>query len=350
MPTKTTQKGATKAPAKRAAAKKPLASSGPPAQKADEATTPASTAWPEGLCETAAGEALYRQGFPHLRWLTDERVDDPAALATQALTAVEPLIDYGWPRSVAERAVRGYLAIGDEFGAASPKDAGVAAAVQRAGEVGEPGTIFRIALGRTRTSKDFAVEDFVFLVEAFAGANAVCDAILGALESDPEIMQRRGDALAIGRSLGFAMMRADGRDAFADRLAAVRTGAAKQKVGPTKFWSALLDTLGDGSAAFDGFGHALKYYVFVNDRARLVQKLRHAPGEFLPDMRFVYLGGPEVLELYEKRIDELPAGALARRFFTELSYVRHSIAEPLMRKLALRPDVGGLAKSWLERA
>jgi hypothetical protein len=350
MPTKTTQKGATTAPAKGAAAKKRPASSGPPAENANEAAAPSSTAWPEGLCETAAGEALYQQGFPHLRWLVDERVDEPAALAAKALMAVEPVIDFAWPRAVAERAVRGYLAICENFGAASPKDTGVAAAVQRDGEVGEARALFQTALGRNRTSKDFAVEDFVFLVEAFAGANAVCDAILGALESDSEILQRRGDALAIGRSLGFTMMRADDRDAFAARLAAVRARAAKQKVGPTKFWSALLATLVDGDAAFDGFGHALKYYVFVKDRARLVEKLQQAPGEFLPDMRFVYLGGPEVLELYEKRIDELPKGALARRFFTELSYVRHSIAEPLMRKLALRPDVGELAKAWLARA
>jgi hypothetical protein len=349
MPKKSAQKEAKRAQDEATSATTSAAASSVANGAPANAVTSAQEAWPEGLCETAEGEALYRKGFPHLRWLVDEQVSDPSSLAARALMAVEPVLDFRWPRSVAERVVRGYMAIGDAFSAASPNDVGVVAAVQSEGAVGEPSALFRVALARDRTSKDFAAEDFVFLVEAFAGEDAVCDGILAALESDPSVLQRRGDALVMGRSLGFTMMRANGRDGFIARVAAMRERSVKHAVRPTRHWSALLATLIDGDAAFDDFGHALEFYVFVRDRARLVAKLLEAPGEFIPDMRFVYMGGPEVLDLYERRLDELPAGALARRFFHELSYVRRSIAAPLMQKLARRPDVGALATAWLER-
>jgi hypothetical protein len=326
----------------RSSKKKPLAASA--------ATNLGSTAkaWPEGLCETAESEALFRRGFPHLRWLTDEEVDEPAGLAARAMMTGEPMIDFAWPRAVAVRVVRGYLAIGVKYGAASPGDSAFLKALEKEGPLPEPSEWFDKALRRDLTSKDFAVEDAVFLLEALTSSDAVADAILSVLERDPSVMQRRGDALEIGRCLGFVLLRVEDTEKFSSRIRALRDEVAGRTVAPTRFWSGLVETLADGDAAFEKFGHALKYYVFVKDRTRLVEKLKTAPGEFLPDLRFVYLGGPEVLDLYERRLDELPKGGLARRFFEALKHLKRPLAEPLMKRLALRSDVGPLARGWLE--
>jgi hypothetical protein len=332
----------TKAPA----APKPIAAS----IAASEPTTASlASAWPEGLCETSEGEALYRRGFPHLRQLTDEHVDDPAAVAANAMTTLEPMLDFAWPRAVAERVARGYLGIDAKYGSPSPRDPAFLGAIQKEGPPIDANAFFETALRRDFAGTDFAVEAVVYLVEALTSADAAADAILGVLERDPSVMQRRGDALVIGRCLGFLLMRAQGADALRARLAALSAQVGSRKVAPTKFWAGLVATLVDGDAAFVHFNNALKYYAFARDRARLVDKIRTAPGEFLPDLRFVYLGGPEVLELYEKRLDELPKGGLARRFFDGLAHLKRPLAEPLMRKLASRPDVGALATAWLAR-
>ncbi len=55
-----------------------------------------------------------------------------------------------------------------------------------------------------------------------------------------------------------------------------------------------------------------------------------------------------MLDLYERRLDEIPKGGLARRFFETLKHLKRPLAEPLMKRLALRSDVGPLARGWLE--
>jgi len=56
-----------------------------------------------GLCFTKEGDELFARGYPHLRLLSDERVETAAAIrtATQALDAIDPCFRLTVPREVA---------------------------------------------------------------------------------------------------------------------------------------------------------------------------------------------------------------------------------------------------------
>ena len=141
--------------------------------------------------------------------------------------------------------------------------------------------------------------------------------------------------------------RADGSADLRARTVRARELIAKTKKPIQPDWAEALDIVIDGDRAFDLAGWMLSRYVYVTDSAALAQKLAKAPGQFLPDIRLAYLGGPTVMASFLKRVEELPVGPLGRRFFHQLAPVKRVLAKPIMEKLAKRADTKALATAWL---
>ncbi len=322
---------AAKKTAPKADAKKSPAAAASATASAGKARNLTSTAWPEGFGQTPADEDAFARGFPHLRTIEDRAAQDVDKVVEAALGAAAPVLDFVWPREVAARFVRA-------FGGGDAKPAG---------PVGDIRPLVKKAMMREGSARDWRIADFVFLIEAEVGADAVADAVLSVLEEGGKLYTGKGYGPDIAFAAGYSIRRAKSpADHFA-RLEAIRAKLDKSKPTPDPTWGKVIDAMLDGNTAFASFGWLLRRYGFVSDGAALADKLAQAPGEFLPDVRHAYLGGPRVIALYEKRLDELPAGALGRRFFHQLAPVKRAIVDPLMRRLAKRDDTKALATAWL---
>jgi len=66
----------------------------------------------KGLGFTPEDDALFERGYPHLRILTDEKVDAKKAesIALKALDALDPVLRLHVPRTVARQFLLGYQA------------------------------------------------------------------------------------------------------------------------------------------------------------------------------------------------------------------------------------------------
>lgn len=291
----------------------------------------ASSAWPDGFGETPADEEGFRRGFPHLRTLVPGNTRDVVATTQAALGAADPVLDFVWPRDVAERFVRGM----------GGGDATVA------GPMGAVGPLVKSAMARPGSARDWRVGDFLFLLEAEHGPDAVVDAVLSVLEKGGALLAGRGYGPHIVFTAGYPLRRSQRAAEHFARLEAIRARVDKGKPAPHPDWIKNIDAVLDGDSAFASFGWLLRCYGFVADGAALADKLLAAPGEFLPDVRQAYLGGPRVIAYYEKRLDELPPGPLGRRLFHQLAPCKRSIVTPLMQRLARRDDTRALATAWL---
>lgn len=294
----------------------------------------ASAAWPDGFGETAADELAFRRGFPHVRSLGGEPTADPSAQAKQALGASDPILDFVWPGETARRFLRAF--VGEDpagSGAAQP--------------VADPKDLIERAMSTERHHRSWRIEDFVFLLEAEAGPDRVASAILDVIEEGGKLYASSNDGPEIAFTLGFLIGRSESSAALRDRTIRAREAIAKTKKPIQPDWAEALDIVIDGNRAFDLAGWMLSRYVFVTDSAALAQKLVQAPGQFLPDVRLAYLGGPAVLATFFKRVDELPVGPLGRRFFHQLAPMKRALAKPIMEKLAKRADTKALASAWL---
>ncbi len=318
-----------------------------PAPAVPKTLSLASNAWPEGFGETPADEEAFRRGFPHLRSLTQAAVADPVELTGRALFATEPMLDFEWPREVAERLVRGFAAGDPKYGAANPNDPAATAALRARGSMGNPRDLLRKAMSRKMNHRDWQIDDYVFLIEAEFGSDRTADAILTILEEGGKsLYANEDDPVEIAFRLGFLIGRAEDSAGLHARLITLRQKLAKAK--PAQDWIEAIDTVLDGNRAFEYFGWRLGAYVYATDATALAQKVTAAPGDFIPDVRHAYLGGAPVLAMYARRIEEMEEDGYARRFFHQLARVKRSLVTPLMTQLAKRPDTGELAKRWLD--
>lgn len=294
----------------------------------------ASSAWPDGFGETPADELSFRRGFPHLRSHGGEPAADPSAQAVQALGASDPILDFVWPVETARRFLRAFVGENPAASAAATP-------------VVDPKELLQRAMSTERHHRTWRIEDFVFLLEAETGPDRVASAILDIIEAGGKPCTSSNDGPEIAFTLGFLLGRSEDSPALWERTIRVREAITKAKKPIQPDWAEALDIVIDGNRAFDLAGWMLSRYVFVTDSAALAQKLAHAPGQFLPDVRLAYLGGTAVLETFLKRVDELPVGPLGRRFFHQLAPVKRSLARPFMEKLAKRADTKALASAWL---
>ncbi len=288
------------------------------------------------LCFTRADDELLALGYPHLRQLVDRHPDDgKKADAKARLVATNPkqLLKYRvqWPRGVAERFVR--LAPNrwfQDWQARTPTPGELAASAP-GGAVSEDEARAILAHavpfhGCSHTGRVAAVD---FLLEQMVGAEAVVDAIVGALERLPTARFRAentpdrqlgGHVLNVGHML--SRLTPDRRAHHRARLEALWDAHhARSKAFEVMM---ALDRVLHGAKAFAGWtGYDyLEWHVHVLDD---VQHLREVIADKATiygalDVRFVYLAGPEVLALTKKH---RPAAWEVPFSLHDLGMIRH---------------------------
>jgi hypothetical protein len=122
-------------------------------------------------------EALFQQGWPHLRVLVDgNKADkDPAASAKKAIESAEPVVGVRWPRETAKHFL---LALIEATGGESARDPAR----------DDVRAFLDLHVPKTHLP-DFQVIDALFLYEAFLGTDVVAAEVtrrLGAIEVDAD--------------------------------------------------------------------------------------------------------------------------------------------------------------------
>lgn len=319
-----------------------------------------------GFCFTPEGDALFAVGWPHLRLVADglrEDEDAPAA-AEKILFLPEVPLRFTWPRKVAQGLVRAWgLTSIFEF---AP---GVQEIRQEAQEaLWRPSPIDPAeasALLQTRMTKEIpglserSIETFTFLLEALLGAEVTGNLIL-------EILEQLGVDTLLGEwtlppavtwQLGFLALRAPKpvAEAWHGRMTRLLDKVYEQHPalkrrgfkGGASHARALHHILHGGDAAEDSSNRALRWYAHVTDDPVLV-RMRVAVNRlaYEPDARLVYLGGPDVLQRYQKDWDKLGSGEQQRWFFEQIAPIRAAEMYPLMLELAGRSLVREEARAW----
>lgn len=369
---------ASPAPAKPAARKKAPAQKTPARKKAPARKTAARKRAPARKKVTAQTEIdtfraedakLLDRGWPEMRRLLDQHADDrdPAAAAIAVAEAREPPYGVDWPRMTAERYLH-ILAL-KRWNYATTKRVTRARAAAKTEVPGERELRSFLSALLSTQGDHWHYRDALFLFEALLGTGVVVDALLEHFEH----LSPRGwkadnpneRLFEVVRGFGYLLLRL----AVKPRRAAVRR--VRELLAAHDASSLLyedLDIVVNGARAITRFIASPRReeeydYDDLSEAERRHCVLRSAPVDFCDDValvreiaaanpdrllgvRAVYLGGPVLLDGFDKRMRGAPAYML-RELIEQFAIVRHPGVVELAALLATGRAVRKPALAWL---
>jgi hypothetical protein len=269
--------------------------------------------------------ARLARGFPHLRELVDDHPDDAPKrvdkAAKKVASATDPVYPLRWPREVAARFLRAF-ALGRVGSHPSLGGEDAEAEAKRAGPVTDVEAIVRaIVLPPKEAPREnrnwgrslvypYEVADVVYLLEALFGPERVLSAVLDTFDRlVDEERTMRGKDRAVDRTnygaaylvipCGMLMLRAgsDAARAARARLEPHASDPLRDDVWALSHLDMLLH--GREAVARSGYSWAPPVsWILSDDPAWVREAIASAKGERDLDVRGVWLGGEEVLELY----------------------------------------------------
>ncbi len=306
---------------------------------------------------------LLARGYPHLALLeTDHPDDDPHKIASatkRLVTATDPLYFVRWPAGVAARFVALYATQDREARAVNAKYAADPPARERL----ESFVVTAVTRGSVRHDHGypFEMQAFLYLLEAWHGADAVASALAIAFEQLVEIERgRRAGAsnervpvenyAAQAACLPLAALLARASPGVAlgvrARLEALvlREPELEKQVWALQSLDMVL--FGKAGVARAGWTWAPpESWLFAGDPAWALDALRGAKGEVALDVRAVWVAGEDALEVFEGHVAKVARAAMA--FATEsFGMLRTPRVVPVMVGLA-RKKGGEQAIAWL---
>jgi hypothetical protein len=334
-----------------------------------EATLPFSDRTAAGLVResfafTPAWDLLFAAGWPHLRTVVDQPMDDQAAVEAvrRVLEPLDPTPRHQWGRRLAQGYVR---AIGLPAPFELTPDEKLLR--QSAEEVLwnpdplRPDEVVQGIETRMQNSlvgvSDRTMENWLLYAEALVGTSVVAGAIVDMLEQLPVgILSARWTLPPfITYQLGYLLLRLTPPEStvLRDRLHAVleRGGGAPQKGRAT--WEdgfshlrAVHLVLAGSEAAKRGGDRNLGWYTHVADDPTFVRmrvsmdRLGHRP-----NARLIFLGGAEVLSSYLRRWQKLE-GEEQRWFFRQIAPIRSLHTAAIVLEMSQNSAVKEEASRW----
>lgn len=352
----TTKAAAKKAPAKKAAANEVEPANEPaPAKKAPKSdpilpVPGLDDPRPGTFAFTAALDALFARGWPHLRVLTDEAVSEKKAiqLAKKALTEVDPYLPTIVPRDVARRVLIGFakktLQDRGPMEAAITTDRPVDAALLEE-IVGAP---------LARETYVFRLREITFLLEAFVGTEPVAEAIVAWCARALEQPKLWGDKFFVDHenanfrrvllALGWLRLRMP-----EERWRALVAPLAKANK-KLPLYSRTLRMLVDDAAPLDPelTPYALDVAVQRKDAAFLRAHFANAPYAPTAAERIYALGSEYLLEADLGGLSQLPKW-WQERMVAELGTIAAPGTVRVIATLLSSRSAGVAARAWLDR-
>lgn len=300
----------------------------------------------KGFAFTPQDDRLFALGWPHARILDTEHedADDPMTSLEEMLEDEENRpYEQVWPVEVARRFVR---ILGAREQRAST--ASLAAVAKRAEPVtvAEARELVTNAITRIGYNEGDLVEHFVLLLEAMVGPEPVLDAAISALErlAPASWASRNADGGEVLFELGFILLRAPAAAAAKHRQRLVDLWERITAGGrPESEQTDSLDAVVNGAeGATRAGGKARDMYAHVRDAPELLAKVVRE-SEYIPDARFIFLGGDGVLAELAKQWKNWDAAT----FLADLGRIRGPGVVEIVRAMSLQSDAKPEAKAWL---
>ncbi|MBA3394221.1 MAG: hypothetical protein H0T89_16355 [Deltaproteobacteria bacterium] len=300
----------------------------------------------DGFAYTAQDDRLFALGWPHARILDadHEDADDPMTPLEEMLEDEENRpYEQVWPLEVARRFVRVLGAREQRASTAS------LAAVAKRGEpvtAAEARELVTNAVTRIGYNEGDLVEHFVLLLEAMVGAEPVLEAAIDAFErlAPGAWASRNADAGEVLFELGFILLRAPGaiavtyRRRLADLWSRITTGGRPE----SEQADALDAVVNNAEGATRAGGKARDMYAHVTGAPELLAKVVRE-SEYIPDARFIFLGGEGVLAELARQWKDWDAAT----FLADLGRIRGPGVVEIVRAMSVRSDAKPEAKAWL---
>ncbi|MBX3185315.1 MAG: hypothetical protein KIT72_01960 [Polyangiaceae bacterium] len=317
-----------------------------------------------GLGFTPEDDVLLERGWPHLRVLTNEDVEAPAARAEKALESLDPVLGLRVPRELAAAYLRGY-AFGPSINAnrrSREENRPVLAARRAAIESGVPvdraqldAMLESLCEGKIDdTYKHWRLPEVLYLYEAFLGADEVASAITSALIEvagrarvsfgDSNSFNHPGHTLAL--TLPWLLRRA-APSVVTDLRAQLKAVAPQPRAkGGAKQYYALLHVLAEQGAPLPPELEVLDHrFMYINDDVPAVTTRLTAKPQFaLRETRSVWLLGGKVLTCPVSLPD---TKELQLAMLDELGILREPAAVRVIAHLAARRATQAAAAQWL---
>lgn len=318
--------------------------------------------------------ALFRSGYPHLRFVEDETVKDPPGDVAQLFLGGM----FGAPMLLARdtwtRFVRAYA--GSVLTLSSdPRRRTLTPEAKRAITDGAPLSVDEAAtLVRRLMSTPGSLrarewtEDFVYALEALVGPDVVVDAIVSVLESPPRgnVLPQMSPLVAdVALALGFVRIRLSDRSrkALDVRLGKVLAKASSRYPIPRGRLQAFLKPA-KLAAPKGAPAHGVSDVLFTSDTRAIVEAVTAFPLEgfrnlvettrWVLDPRLLFVGGHDVVPVYLEKFEAFERHThpkrIAERLVTFVEDFAPFLDERVTQKLeglVKHPLVGETAKTWL---
>lgn len=323
----------------------------------------------ESFAFTPATDLLFAAGWPHVRTVVEQPMDDQVAVEAvrRVLEPLDPTPRQQWGRRLAQGYVRA-IGLPAPF-ELTPDEKLLRQSAEEVLWNPDPVRPEEVVLGiETRMQNslvgvsDRTMESWLLYAEALVGTSVVAGAIVDMLEQLPlGILTARWTLPPfITYQLGYLLLRLTPAEAAAvrDRLVAVldRGGGAPTKGRAT--WEdgfshlrAVHLVLAGAEAAKRGGDRNLGWYTHAADDPTFIRmrvsmdRLGHRP-----DARLVFLGGAEVLTAYLRRWQKLE-GEEQRWFFQQIAPIRSLHAAAIFLEMSQNSAVKEEASKWfLEHA
>ena len=313
---------------------------------------------------TPAEDLLFAAGWPHIRSVVDQSIDDQAAVAAvrRVLEPLDPTPRRQWARRLAQGYVRA-IGLPAPF-ELTPDEKLLRQTAEEAlwnPDPLRPEEVLRGIETRMQNSlvgvSDRTMENWLLYAEALVGTSVVAGAIVDTLEQLPlGILSARWTLPPfITYQMGYLLLRLTPVEAEAlrDRLFAVleRGGGAPVKGRAT--WEdgfshlrAIHLVLAGSEAAKRGGDRNLGWYTHAADDPTFV-RMRVAMDRLghRPDARLIFLGGAEVLTAYLRRWQKLE-GEEQRWFFQQIAPIQSLHTAAIVLEMSQNSAVKEEASRW----
>ncbi|MCB9758476.1 MAG: hypothetical protein H6739_01415 [Alphaproteobacteria bacterium] len=325
----------------------------------------------EGFCFTPEQDRQFALGWPHVRRLDPDHPDDndPQASAMRYLDQLDFTSRMVWGYRTAMGLARawGQPAIFD----LAPAVRGLRIEAEEAIWNARPLQAEEArALLRTRMTApvggigERTPRTFVLLLEALVGSEPIADAMTSILEemTITELRQHWALPPRVTYQLGHLMLRVSPQTAATLRRRlqdVLRRGTAFHN-GPleelrlprseiTHLRSIHL-ILHGAEAAESSSDHSPEWYTHIHDDYSIVQ-MRAALGRtpYELDARLVFLGGPDVLRFYGKRLDWLKSQPQQLLFLEQVAPIKHPKVVHLLLRMARTSQVRRQVMWWFKK-
>jgi hypothetical protein len=308
-----------------------------------------------GFARAPEDDLLFALGWPHVRYLIEDHPDDlltdPAAIEKAVFRAQ---VGLDVPRAIALRRIRAFASFAN--GPDGKLRQGAVKAMQNRDPFTEAEAktfVLEHLAGRALGTKQLEI---AFLLEAFAGPDAIAEAITEAFETatDAQLIDHAVDKSIWAFALGFLLLRASAplSVALRARLETVMARCPKDNVKSHSIANVLDEVLHQMNASLrsDHTDQSLLHCVDASPeviRAQLHASIR--PWGGCVYARMVFLGGDEVIEYYKKHCDKVKDAADQKAIVAQFGRIASPKIRELIELMSEKSKAETEARAWLDQ-